>query len=87
MVEVFEKTASSSAAATNVGEISTAAATNIGNGEEIGEGLEPSRSLNQKADLPMSSIFGLYNFSWGDKILAMETVIATQRKNSTDIGK
>ena len=36
MVEVFEKTARSSAAATNAVKISTAAATNISNKEDMG---------------------------------------------------
>ena len=49
-VQVLEKTASLRAAATNVGEISTSADANIDNGEEMGEGLEPSLPLNQKPD-------------------------------------
>ena len=77
MVEVFEKSASLSA----IGEISTAA--DIDDGEEMGEGLEPSMSLNQKADRPMSSIFGFEAFSCGDNMLAMETVLVVQRENST----
>ena len=52
-VQVFEKTASLPAAANNVGEISTSAAANIDNGEEIGEGLEPSLPLNQNPEKPM----------------------------------
>ena len=85
--EVFEKTASLSDAATNVGNISTAADTNIGDRKEMGEGLEPSMYLNQEADQPMSPIFGLRVLSCRDNMLSMETVISVQREKITDIGK
>lgn len=53
MAQVFKKTASLLVTATFSGKISTAAAVNIGDIEEMGEGLKPSLSLNQNPDQPM----------------------------------
>ena len=53
----------------------------------MGEGLEPSLLLNQKADQPISSIYGLGTFYSRYNMLEMETVLAVQRENRNYIGK